>query len=799
MAILLDRRSALEQAAASLLRFKRVGVKAAEMGDDNDDSDFEGAFSNIAHSFIREAAPALAKFEIGFQLLDRSKDDNKAVGIFGFKAGPQWLYVPIFYIDGEIKGHEILYLKADDRFVPLNEKWVNYILNRRPLLLGRGVERNPWKLGITPPDLQSFARPPIKYGMAIRPELLHGVQAFAHCSLQNPFKQEDSLSLPAFLKRAGKDTLKALLLTFQDYPKVAAAFQKVYGDLSIIKEAVEAAKTDTALFPLSNLKLKARDKPAATKPVGVLDAAPPVASAASVKSGRELEVVTAENLMIHTDLSPAEREELFRNGVTFRDKREKNSLVYRVETKNSLTNPTETGIYDMLVRPSSFERCLVIIFPHSHNGRKTFCTVVRLEGEKNWLNTHSTNVWVRQRTQTMTEFSDYVKGLPEPETLPVSQSAVHVLLGDIGEGTCPFEVYRDASRGGDIKSYYVDFKDYGGNPRADHLPRLPRQRNRYGLPDYKHDNESMIHLTGKQGGFLKILSGGLYVPKGYRLLTITSDRDDDDYNEPYMGPCCSRSSDPPPIVPGTIVDLQEIVQTKTAELKITNSGGEVRVNNGEPTSQTGALIHLVRDHGLGQEKAALLLKEAEKEKVLRCRIKYAVPSYMLQQTAPSAPGWPEPTQGTSPFATPGIDVQYPMERYIPADYPKQRMERWGYMLPPQPSIMEAAVTAAESGQKEVFDSAMIGSLLSSTQPENLDADLPQLLKALDKLCRRWFSFCWHGEEFQERYGKSSMPELEDKLKNAIDSLGDVTLFLQQKTTEPYPEQGSPDLNESGRN
>jgi hypothetical protein len=42
-------------------------------------------------------------------------------------------------------------------------------------------------------------------------------------------------------------------------------------------------------------------------------------------------------------------------------------------------------------------------------------------------------------------------------------------------------------------------------------------------------------------------------------------------------------------------------------------------------------------------------------------------------------------------------------------------------------------------------------------------------------------FYWHNEEFEDRYGKQDLPELEDSLRNAFETLGDLTLFLMEKT------------------
>jgi len=53
----------------------------------------------------------LLDYEVGFQLMDRNDDNTKAVGVFGFKIGSQWLYCPVFFLNGDLKGTELLYIK----------------------------------------------------------------------------------------------------------------------------------------------------------------------------------------------------------------------------------------------------------------------------------------------------------------------------------------------------------------------------------------------------------------------------------------------------------------------------------------------------------------------------------------------------------------------------------------------------------------------------------------------------------------------------------------------------------------
>ena len=46
----------------------------------------------------------------------------------------------------------------------------------------------------------------------------------------------------------------------------------------------------------------------------------------------------------------------------------------------------------------------------------------------------------------------------------------------------------------------------------------------------------------------------------------------------------------------------------------------------------------------------------------------------------------------------------------------------------------------------------------------------------------------------KKYVEKALIELEDGLRNAFESLGDITLFLRQKTIDPNPEETSgPDI------
>lgn len=844
---------------AVMTGLSRAGTKAAELGGDGNDVQFEQAFSNLAHAYLADKAPSLLQYELGFQLLDRNQDNTKAVGIFGFKVGPKLMYGPAFFLNGDLKGHELLYLKDEDQFVPLKENWLNHLLNKRPNVLGGGVPTDPARLGVSQPDLHSMNFPPTKYAGAVRPALLPGAAAFAHCATTNPFtdpKYAGVTDLAGFLKKEGAVVVRAFVTMLAATPALAEKFASTFDGMRIIREAVEATRTaparptgvlpggaektagtwalgdeplhkaqapstDNGAIPTHGHaawastagrmrkgvatasaqhmktaasgcytvdaagKLRPKYTPKAHRPAGVLSADVTVGTAQTKAAA--LRVVTLADFDPASDLSPDGREALLRDGVVFFDKRAEAdvSAAYR-ESTLALTNPDQSGVYDVLVKPGRFERCAVLFGPYSEDGRQDFATLVRLDGERTYLNTHPSRLWVRQKPEGSQEgYAAWFAALPAADSLPAGRSAVHVLVGPGGQASCPFRVEEELSPGGEVKVYAVWFKDYGsGTSRAGNLPPL-RDRDRGADRTFSSYGER-ITLTGKAGGELVADGTDLFVPAGFRLLTVRPDRAPAD----PMGECCgpSEGSDPPPIVPGSNADLERVLFSATTAMKVAHTGSEVQIGAAR-LSPLDALVYLVRDVGLREKAARDILAEARARRVTRCRVKLAAPygvDPMTTGPGPSAP--PFPDQPPAGLPVPGAQSVAPLEADVPVGLPAGQPAD-PYAPDPDPYAAQQVMQAAQTGQKEVLDTAAIGSILKAVRDDTMiDRHLGDLMKGLDRLGRILFSFYWHGEEFQDRYGKQDMPELEDGLRNSFESLGDTVLFLKQKTVEPFPDE-----------
>jgi hypothetical protein len=95
--------------------------------------------------------------------------------------------------------------------------------------------------------------------------------------------------------------------------------------------------------------------------------------------------------------------------------------------------------------------------------------------------------------------------------------------------------------------------------------------------------------------------------------------------------------------------------------------------------------------------------------------------------------------------------------------------------------------AASTGQKDVFDTAVIGNLVKTTDSERLiNKYLGDLILGVDRIGRILFLFIQHNEDFKNLYGQEDLIELEDSLKNNFKNLGELVISLKQKTVKDSP-------------
>ncbi len=838
-------------------------AKYASIGGEQEQG-FEQAFSSLAYAYLKDKSPRLIDFIVGFQLVDRNEDNTKAVGIFGFKVGEQWLYAPVFFLNGDLKGHELLYIKKQDAFVPMKENWVNYLISRKPHVLGEGSDQNTTQLGGLLPSLQRLRTPPgsTKYG-SDTPAPVY-VDSWAQDALPVMFALGTKRAASLYEKAAGELNFKAVVerpftaalapfaqqfdlrnalghfpflkaafeKAYMAYPAIKQGFDKFYGKTFFADMAKAARDTQDSLvkraesyiippekekkeekkkpFTLSILKEEKKIEKNAGLYVYALDLGVDMDAPGGFKENKP-------------ELDDAEREKLLKDTVLIKDERENTSIAYNTQVRTELTNPSETGLYKVLEKPGKFDEMVIISNPHSGRGREDFCLLLRKSAPKNWKNSHRTNIWINQAEDcpTVEDWKKYVKGLGGSDSL--EKGGVYVAVHENGSGTCPFKIKEAYGDG----VYDVSWEDYCSySDRRSGVSKLDRPQDwEVGYSSWK----ARIYINTRKGTGLKSVNGELSIPDSYKILKVADPpKPKKPKDDSIMGMCCpsesfgmeGSGSEEQPIQPGNMVDLQLALTKQASLMKIHDTGSSIVIKSpmGPQTlTKKAALISLVRDHGLREAQARIMLKEAAVQQVFNRAVSYLVKyadQFGSMQPGPGAPAFPQPETGSEQVGYGSVNSIYPQEDYLPVDgVNSQQTDPSTYdpFYQPDQNAMQVAQQASQSGQKEVFDTAMIGGMLKSVRQDSLvDRYLGDLMKALDKLGRIMFMFYWHQEEFEDRYGKQDLPELEDSLRNAFEVLGDVVLFLKEKTVGGGPgalnssglgaaDAGEPNIQEAARN
>ena len=759
-------------------------------GGATEDTAFEQAFSNIAHEYVKSRAPKLLEYEVGFQVLNKNEENTKAVGIIGAKVGDEWVYLPVFFLNGKLKGDELMYIKGKDLFVPLDEDWVNDLLNRRPPQLGESVGRNLSQLGVSSPNFSQMRSSPYKFAsdmpkFAAEALPMLGYLAYTPIDETHP-KYAKQAGLPEFLKAAGQRGVVALIQICQAFPKIAEAVDNFYGPTFLEDNVAHVKKAES--ISLIDPDVPAVKIPETHGKIKVEGDEPKVVEG---PQGIKLRAMTSEdyarqarNLLLEP-FGSEKKAQLLKQGWVIEDSRKDDEISYAFDTQTStsLKNPGETGVYEVLLKPGDFAKCLVVMGPQGRSSNSKLCTVIDLSN-KQWINTHPSRVWARREEgpYSWKTWADELEKLPKADSL--SEGDLAVLLGERGNGTFPFEVTEEWStseKGG--KLYKVWFRE-----DADVRFPVPTRSTWYKLDNiYGYDDDQpndKIRLTGRAGVKFRCSRGELMVPEGFRKVLLKSrDEDEDAKKVPGELPL------------GSLLDLELFGRRATKALKIKADGSTVHINDSKALDKAAAVVSLVKNYGLREKQALDCLDIAKKRKIAEFRLlksAFGVPTNGPEgqmQGGPNAPAFPDPymsgnsSEGGEFF---GVPAQGSMQTQHPINDLSASHTDMSIYDPKQPdsAAIQMAQQAAQSGQKDVFETGVMTSMLKVMKSDNMvDRYLGDIIKGMDRLGRILFNLYWHGQEFADRYGKQDMPDLEDALRNGFEAVGNIVIKLKQKAVQ----------------
>ena len=807
---------------------------------------FERSFADLAYAHLKDKAPKLLDFLVGFQVMDKNDDETKAAGVFGFQVGKQWFYAPVFFLNGELKGHDLLYIKEQDAFVPLQENWVNYLISRKPAILGESESRSEGELGIRAPNYWTYSRSPIRNSWnklgalmdgAADPDEIHGrwhngtsfdlrpVLDVMGTSVNSEkyAKAAERMDLSRVVRELGTKAAKFLVTSIKQEPRYASALGKFYAGSELVPQTKEAAATvvrppsDRALH-VSGLD-RGMFKHYATKLAqsGYLDikgtdrAVVRVLSGIGVKSAAHLrdnldivisepermavkqaadptlkvEVVSRSEAMdAPASLTDDERTEIMEEGFIVRDDRsdDEKTKVYDVDMTDQLSNPDGSGVYDMLSKDGKTHEVVIIDAPVTIGAGVAEITLVLKTDGKGWVGADSKAIIVRKdKTGDWRPFYDKL-----PDIQSMSEGNTYVILCADCTSSLVINVVEKA--GDDLYvnvphcSCDISTVEPRGTIKDMWSPKVSHEYPTDSLDEstYKDDKKWWRNSVRKVAisdkvGKLKPIGDTLLVPSDAKVLKLSS-------GNSGLG-----------FIPGSITDA-ELTLLKGAgldTLRVYSDGLGYQIDDGVLGSrmQDMDLIRtLVNSHGVTKTAARLMKSRADDRGTDTFHVKYAG-GYGLSAGGPLTPGPAAP-----PVSVLDNNDYYDQELGVmtnqgeisnePANLPLSSQEDYNPMEV-DPATSQAAVQAAETGQKEVLDTSVLSSMVKAMDTDPLiDKYLADLVVGEDRIGRILFMFYWHNEKFRDRYGDDEMKELEDALNNTFKSVGDLVLFLKKRTIEP---------------
>lgn len=712
------------------------------------DDQIEGAFFQLAYQKLQDTLKNLIPYLVGFEIVKKNEDNTKALGVFGFRSkNGQVLFVPAFFINGKVKNLDLLYSKNNEQFYPLNEDFAEMFIKDE--LLGLGDDSKETRTDILRDATQGDYRQ-----MSVPPR----TGRYAIASVIDYVKESDNLTKKAFSSLIEKNAeFCESLLRFYPLEKVAEAIA--------LEDGKEYRKSDRA--------------------------------------AKKIELVKMENKEKVKKLNDSQKSTLMTQGYVIVDDRDsgEKSTFGAVDYLKKFINPVDSGFYSYVTKLGGLRYGLVLVRPKQL--QQDFATddvlVIDLDSKDGttYIKDHK-QVFVKDQIKVQ-DYSAVHKMMVDTAEGKPGYSNVYVLINENLKSTQPFRInanFKDASGIRRIAvephSIWADscFDEKGGKKdRPGSIHDLPRG-NFYDHP--KKVKEVHLVMTKRQGDRLDYQDNTIYVPAGFKLLKITpaccfpgwretgfsgneNDNDAKAHEQKIKGE------------PGSPGKLHAMLEDKNIfPMSVHTNGSEYFVDiNGAKKKYDDpikAKIAMVMDIGLDEKEAAGLIDSLLPGISKKGHLKRAYTGDTYPQPFEEHPYVNEFGQNT--YVGIGQENTLPTMDSYTGNPTKQDLGTMPEINGIDPKYISQAIQMAQNGQKEIFDTQMIGALAKYVSVgDKISEYLPSIVEATDRLGRILFLLHWETDKFKDMYGRGDLPELVELVTNVFKNIGDLVIFLKRKSPE----------------
>ena len=474
-----DPSMAMGQGAGGVTTGRPDEMQAPESADQER---FEQDLSTLAYQFVVDRAPALLPYMLGFEVVDRSDDGSKAVGIYGYKIDDDFYYIPVFFINNQIRGVDMILNKRTNSFLPLTENWINYIINKHAVTLGEATKEDV-SSHMEQPDLNFLRAPDYarKTAEAKDDEPMWSLKtAWEVMKAQS----EKMASADPLLK----EMFNGVLRSVKGAPmKKSAEAKYVKGFLRAVggPEAQISLLKTFKNVKFANAALTFYDGIAAFDEPNVKDAhVHREIMRKKAEAAPKLRVVTAEDMELadtsvdktvkvedNTSTDEEEARQILSRGFTIRDSRSEDDTadlkddVLTVDFEKRYSTPTEVGKYSFVMSDGKLRDGFLLSRTHSSGGEGKNVTIVYFPEDKVVAKAPADAMLVDTGTESKTKEGSYselfnsAKALDsvEPKNGEGPNTKAYVFIGPTGQAFGPVQVTAVFKDGDDVSYRFDDY------------------------------------------------------------------------------------------------------------------------------------------------------------------------------------------------------------------------------------------------------------------------------------------------------------------------------------------------------
>lgn len=691
-------------------------------------AEFEKSFADLAYSYINRNAPKLLDFMVGFQVLDQNDDETRAVGVFGFSVGGKkkdMFYAPVFFLNGKLKGQELLYNGTSDMFIPMDESWVDFILNKKPEMIGQPDEEDRASLARYSPNFQDL----LGRGMS---KAATETDVFGPSKITGKVVMGEDFDLTPMMGMFSSDHKEALYKKASeelDLEKLANEHEEVAYALELrLTQYPELAKYASAFYTFEGLSTDPKGHKSNSHKTPIVDR--PVEKDLKKKEVMdEEEKQTKETTAFFTEpqlgFTDKQKQDFLKKSYVVVDERDAEDLDPVIDGDLCLSSPSEPGIYQFVMDDMSVRECIWLPTSSQGSGKDPY------EEEYGLAVSSCLGKVIEKDTKIE---SNVYSPVISVQSEPLKK------LSELDEGLLQ-PIGTQEPEDDEVRTTYVIHKTTG---------------------DYKSVYRNTRVIESDRVDCIICSGDDIIVPKDRCGVLITK-WEADQKRKPL----------------DSEVGIKRIFEKSAST--VTRYGNVWEFNlcgmNKEAHTELDAMKILMLEQGLSKEAAEHVIENASEdgyEYITKSALKAPFDEY-----DPYAPMWdPENTVGTEPWSGARIEEDVSEVRPVQGLLTNDRSD-YGEM---EPNVFDTMRRAVSTGQKEVFDLTALNSLMEVEDvDETIDKNLPGIVTAVDKIGRSLFLLYFHMEDFEERYGKEDLADLEDTLKNALKTNGKLVLFLKKRS------------------